>query len=77
MEKVPGTVDQSRHFLLAENDRQSLEALRIRQIFLHVPALQHLDVEESKRRNLNHDCAVRQLPVFEQIHLITTKIVRS
>ncbi len=77
MEKVPGPVDQPGNFLLAEDDRQPLEALWVRQILLHIPALQHLDVEESQRGNLDDDCAVRQFPVFQQIHLIAAKIVRS
>ncbi len=74
MEKVPGTVDQPRNFLLAEDDRQPLEAFWIGQIFLHIPALQHLDVEESKRGNLDDDCAVSQFPVFQQINLIAAKM---
>ncbi len=77
MEQVPGTVDPPGNFLLAEDDRQPLEALGIWQILLHIPALQNLDVEESKRGNLDDNRAVRQFPVFEQIDLIAAKIVRS
>ena len=77
MEKVPGTVDEPGNFLLTENDRQTLEALWVGQILLHIPALQNLDIEESKRGNLDDDGAVSQFPVFEQINLIAAKIVRS
>ena len=77
MEQVAGTVDQPRNFLLAEHGRQSLEPLWVGQILLHIPALQNLTVEEPKRGNLDDDCAVRQFPVFEQIHLLAAKIVRS
>jgi hypothetical protein len=53
------------------------QALGVRQILLHIPALPHLDVEKSKHGNLDDNGAVRQFPVFEQINLITAKIVRS
>ncbi len=77
MEQVPGTADQPGNFLLTEDDRQLLEALWVWQIVLHVPALQYLDVEESKRGNLDDDGAVRRSRVFEHIDLIAAKIVRS
>ena len=77
MEKVPGTIDQPGNFLRAEDDRQPLEALWVGQILPHIPALQHLDVEEPKCTNLDDNCAVSQIPVFEQIDLIAAKIVRS
>jgi hypothetical protein len=77
MKQVPGTVHQPGHFLLAKDDWQSLEALGIGQILFHISALQHLDIEEAKRGNLDDNCTVRQLPVFEQINLMAAKIVRS
>ena len=61
MEQVPCAVNQTGYFFLAENHRQTLGALRVRQILLHVAALQHPDVEEPERGDMDHDGTVHQL----------------
>jgi hypothetical protein len=67
--------DQTLHFLRAEDHREASPPLRIRQVFFHVPPLQHAQEEEPKRGNLGHDGPDRELPLFEQIDLVTPEIV--
>jgi hypothetical protein len=49
--------------------------LRIRQLLFHVPPLQHAQEEKPQRGDLGDDRTDRQLPLFEQIDLITTERV--
>jgi hypothetical protein len=43
--------------------------------FLHVPPLQHAEVEEAERGDLGDDRADGELPLFEQIDLVAAEIV--
>ena len=73
--KVLRTRDHALHFLLTEDDGQPLGALRIRELLLHVPPLQHAEVEEAQRRDLVHDRANSQFALVKQIDLVAAEIV--
>jgi hypothetical protein len=67
--------DQALHFLRAEDDREASPVLRIRQVLLHVPPLQHAQEEEPERGDLGDDGPDCKLPFFEQIDLVTPESV--
>jgi hypothetical protein len=50
--------------------------LGVRQVFFHVPPLQHAEKEKPESGDLRHHGADRQFPLFEQEHLITPEVVR-
>jgi hypothetical protein len=67
--------DQALHLLGAEHDREASPALRIRQVLLHVAALQHAQIEEAERGDFRDDTPHGQLPLLEQIDLVAAQIV--
>ena len=57
--------------------RQFLLPLGIRQIFLHVAALQHLYVKKPQRRDAQNDRRVGELSLFQQMDVISAQVVRA
>ena len=68
--------DQALHFLRTEDDRQAASMLRVRQVFFHVPPLQHAQEEEPQGGDLSDHRAHGQLPVFEQEDLVASEVIR-
>ena len=77
MEQGPRRVDQARHLVGTQNRRQALAMLRIGQLLLHIAPLEHLDVKESQRTDVQHDRADGEFLVFEQIRLVAAHVVRA
>ena len=77
MIEILGAGDQPLNFFGAEDDRQASSALGIRQVFFHVPPLQHPEKEKPEGGNHGHHGAHFQLPLFEQEHLVAPEIVRT
>ena len=76
MIEVAGTGDEPLDLVRAEHGRQPPSILRIRQVLLHVAALEDAQEEEPQGGDLDHDRAHGELAVFEQVDVIAPEIVR-
>ena len=75
VKEILGARDQPLHFVRAEDDRQPARTLGIRQVLLHVPPLEHAQIEEAERRQLGDDRAHGQASLLEQVDLVAPEIV--
>jgi hypothetical protein len=76
-EQVPAGVDQPCNFFLAQNARQSLTLSWIGQKLTKLRALQRAHVQEAQCSNMVEDASDGQLPLLEQIGLISAQMIQA
>jgi hypothetical protein len=62
--------DQSRHFLLAQDQRESLGPFGINQIEVAIRPTKYLDEEESQRSDPSDDRFNSELAIVQKVQLI-------
>src|SRR5260370_15866381 len=77
MEGRASRIDESRHFLLAEDRWQVNGLLRVGCFRVAPGFLECLDVEKAKRRQVLRHCVRRELPLLKQRGLIFTNVSRT
>jgi hypothetical protein len=73
--EIPRRANQLSDLIRTEDHRQPQALLWIRQILLHVAPLQHFDIEEAERANVQDDRVDGQLPRSEQVRVVAPKII--